>query len=190
MTRVHVTLACLVLILISASSDSFATQILFKSPEQLGSESTLVVRGTVESVRSYWNEERTTILTETRIRIDDTYKGVAGTTVAIVQYGGVVDHVKVSVAGAVSWQPEEEALLYLEPFTSDTYQVTGFSQGKLNIVRGDRPGEIYVQAANLDGVELVGGPQTATKAAGTKLTRLENYLDRSLGDARTRRAGQ
>ena len=100
MNRTVKVLGAVVLALTLMAPLAWATQVLYRSPQQMGTESSLVVRGEVTSVRSYWNDSHTKILTETSISIGDTYKGASGGTISVVQLGGVVGHVRVNVHGS------------------------------------------------------------------------------------------
>jgi hypothetical protein len=135
-----------------------ATQLLFMSPQDLGREAPLFIRGWVQSVESYWNGKHTEIFTRIKITVDETYKGSAGDIVEIVQLGGTVGKVKVSVQGALQWKPGEEVLLFAEPYDAGTFQVSGFSQGKFIVERNPATGVAYVQAPAMDGVQLLGAP--------------------------------
>jgi hypothetical protein len=146
MNRTVKVLGAVLLALTLMAPLAWATQVLYRSPQQMGAESSLVVRGEVTSVRSYWNESHTKILTETSISVGDTYKGASGRTINVVQLGGVVGHVRVNVHGSLSWSPGEEVLLFLEPFAGNAWQVSGFFQGKYNIVR-DENGSAFVKKA-------------------------------------------
>jgi hypothetical protein len=175
--------ASLLLLLATLPQAADATQILYRSPRQLGVESSLVARGRVVSVRSFWNQARTKILTETRIALDETYKGPSSPEARVLQLGGVVDNVRVNVAGALRWQQGEEVLVFLEPCGPGAYQVTGFSQGKLPIVRDDE-GRAYVVRPETKGARIVGVPSSgaaAPNAAGPARTRLTDFLDQALG---------
>ncbi|MEE9271364.1 MAG: hypothetical protein V3V49_14010 [Candidatus Krumholzibacteria bacterium] len=70
-----VVLAMSLLMFCVAGSFSEATQVLHRSPQQLGQQSSLVVRGTVAGVRSFWNDKHTKFFTETEITVDQSYKG-------------------------------------------------------------------------------------------------------------------
>lgn len=132
------------------------------SARQLGDQAAAVVRGEVGGVRSYWNEQRTKIFTEILVQTRETYKGAPGASVTILQLGGVVDNVRVTVHGALQWQPGEEVLLFLEPYRDGLYQVAGFSQGKLPIERDPATGEAYVRSltgAPAGGKDLARRPQ-------------------------------
>jgi hypothetical protein len=160
-----------------------ATQIQYRTVPELGSLSELVVRGKVVGVRSYWNDTRTKIFTETTIAADEAYKGRTGAVVRLTQLGGTVDNMRVTVAGAVQWKPDEEVLLFLEPYTPGTYQVTGFSQGKFTIERDRATGEAFVLQAPLGDAEMIGAPSAQSTAPRDPRGRvsLDDLLNQALG---------
>ncbi|MFQ5511712.1 MAG: hypothetical protein ACE5EO_07685 [Candidatus Krumholzibacteriia bacterium] len=180
------TIRILVLALMTVSvgtQSSLATQVLYRSPEDLGQQSSLVVQGKVTGVRSFWNDKHTKIFTETEIAVDQSYKGDRPPAIRILQLGGVVDNVKVTVAGALQWRTNEEVLLFLEPYTTGTFQVSGFSQGKFEIVRDPRTNQPYVERPSQDGVELVGGatPEALKRASRVEKMPLERFINQALG---------
>lgn len=160
-----------------------ATQIEYVSPRQMGEESALVVRGKVASVRSFWNEARTKIFTETVIQVDETYKGDAAGSTRVLQMGGVVDHMRVHVHGAIIWHPGEEVLLFLDRMDGGDCRVAGFSQGKFDVERDPVTGEAYIKRPALEGVEVLGAPPTDEKAVGTGPVRmpLDDFVNQALG---------
>lgn len=177
-------LAFLVLTILSAASQIRATQVLYRTPQQLGAQSSLVVRGRVAEVRSFWNGKRTKIFTETTVIVEETYKGGRSAAVRVVQLGGIVDNVKVTVAGALRWAPEEEVLLFLEPYTAGTYQVSGFSQGKFRVDRDPLTKQPFVTQPAADGIQLVGGtPRGDAPARASRIERvpLERFVNQALG---------
>ena len=181
MTRFFSVLGAVVLALIVVVPTVWATQIQYMSPQQLGAESALVVSGQVAEVRSYWNNSRTKIFTETRIDVTDSYKGTAGGSVNVIQLGGVVGNVRMTVHGALAWRPGEEVLVFLETTDNGAYQVSGFSQGKFRIER-DKRGEPFVQNVPGD-VVIVGvpGADGSVPAAPAAAMPLQLFLDRALG---------
>jgi hypothetical protein len=149
----------------------------------MGEESALVVLGTVSSVRSFWNEAHTKVLTETVVRVDETYKGEAMGTVSVLQLGGVVDHMRVHVHGAPAWSRGEEVLLFLDRMDGTNYRVAGFSQGKFNVERDPLTGEAFVKRPALDGGEVVGAPPADERVVGTGPVRmpLDEFVKQALG---------
>jgi len=162
---------------------ALATQVMYQSPQQMGTQSALVVRGKVQSTQSYWNASRTKIFTRTQIAVDETYKGPHQGVIDIVQIGGTVDKVKVTVQGALLWKAGEEVLLFVEPYDASSFQVSGFSQGKFEVERDPKTGVAYVAAPPLEGTSLVGAPSTdsLTKPSKSEKVTLEQFVNRALG---------
>lgn len=174
------------LVVVTVAPVTHATQVIYKSPQQLGEESALVVQGRVASVRSFWNPQRTKIYTETIVAVDDTFKGRSASTVSLLQLGGEVDGVRVSVHGALNWRLGEEVLLFLEPYTGGSFHVSGFSQGKYEIERDPRTGEPFVRQAAAPGVQLVGGSGTdanTIKGTADKM-KVSDFVDYAVGGAK------
>ena len=151
-------LAGVLLLALALAGPVEATTVIYASPQDLGSEADIVVLGRVESTESYWNEGRTTILTRTRIAVEQAYKGPAPATVEIIQVGGIVGPVIVNVQGACTWMPGEEVVLFAEAHDANCYVVSGFSQGKFSVVRDSRTGDPIVRSPRVDGVRLLGAP--------------------------------
>jgi hypothetical protein len=165
-------------VLIALTTFAQATQIIYRSPQQMGEESALVVQGRVTTVRSYWNDSHTKIFTETQVAVDESYKGGAGGTVSVVQLGGIVGHVQMKVEGALAWNPGEEVLLFLEPAGGDRYMVYGLSQGKYDIERDDR-GRPFVRRGALDSVQMLEAPESGTHEKNK--VPLNTFIDKALG---------
>ena len=178
MNRMLFVLSAAVLVVSAVAEDSFATQVIQKSPKELAQASQLVVDGKVQSVRSYWNDDHSRIFTEALVEVASTHKGTATQSVRVVQPGGVVGNVRMTAHGALQWKKGEEVLLFLEPATPGAYQVAGFSQGKFLIERDPQSGTPFVQHAmppDADSKTAANGANT-TARANEKLT-LEQFLD-------------
>lgn len=159
-----------------------ATQIEYRSPQQLAQQSALVVAGTVQSVESFWNDKHTKIITRTRIAVDETFKGTGKRTIDIIQLGGTVGTVKVTVHGALQWTPGEEVLLFVEQHDAVDYRVAGFSQGKYNIERDPVTGQKFINRPALEGVEIQGAPseRQLKKVSQLKKISLEQFVSQAL----------
>ena len=159
------------------------TEILSLSPQELGQQSELVVRGRVIGVQSYWNDKHTKIFTRIRIGVEETYKGLGRSVVDVIQLGGVVGNVKVTVHGALYWEAGEEVLLFAEPYDAGSFQVSGFSQGKLRILRDPETNLPYVQAPSMQSAKVLGAPpgQVPAAAATGQRVPLEEFLNQALG---------
>jgi hypothetical protein len=180
MKRFATILGASFLALVLAATATLATQIEYRSPRELGGESSLVVRGKVGSVRSFWNDTRTKVFTETTVIVDETYKGQRISAINVRQLGGVVGRVRVNVDGAPSWRVGEEVLLFLEPFDGTSYQVAGFSQGKYTIERDPRTGEPFVRGPSLGDVELIGAPEGGRPRSEDGRMQLDAFIDGAL----------
>ena len=172
-------------------ADAEATQIRFKTVEQLGSESSDVVRGKVTSVQSFWNSKRTKIFTETIIEVDESYKGSGAGVVRLLQLGGEVDGIRVTVHGALKWRMDEEVVVFLEPYEDGAYHISGFSQGKFAVERDPETGEAYIKRPVVEGVQLVGAQDPGIQAQrGARIERvpIESFITQALG--RSKGGGQ
>jgi hypothetical protein len=176
-------IACLCLSTAVVTTVASATQVVYLTPQDLGRQSELVVRGRVLSVDSHWNDKHTKIFTVTRVAVDETYKGSPQSVVDLIQLGGTVGNIKVTVQGALQWTPGEEVLLFAEPYDGLTYQVSGLSQGKFAIRRDLRTGVVYVQAPSLEGVTLLGtpSPQAPARSQAAANVPLERFVNQALG---------
>lgn len=165
-----------------AASSTLATQIKYKSVPQLGETSALVVRGKVVSSRSHWNTSHTKIYTETRIDVEETYKGQPTASVNVVQLGGVVDNVRVTVHGALHWRVGEEVVVFLDTSDGVRYQVNGFSQGKFLVERDEDTGRPYIWRPALEGTEMVGAPASVKSNLASRIKRvpLDEFISGAL----------
>ncbi len=110
-------LAGALLALAIASSPARATVVLDRTVPQLAQRADLVVRGTVLETRVQWNERHDLILTKTTLRPTEVLKGEAGRTVVIVQVGGSLDGVHMSVSGTAAFADGEDVVVFLERVT-------------------------------------------------------------------------
>jgi hypothetical protein len=172
----------------AAVTGARATQVAYMTHRQLGEGSQLVVRGKVTGIESHWNEKRTKIFTSTRVAVDETYKGIGQGIIDVVQLGGVVGNVRVTVHGALSWRSGEEVILFLEPYQAGVsgparYQVSGFSQGKFNVTRDARTGKAYVHRLELEDTELLRAPTAGATSLRARMDSvpIEQFINEALG---------
>ena len=174
---------CVLLAAIIAAPPARATQVLQLSVEELSAASAKVVRGKVATSRSYWNSDHTKIYTEVVLDAEETYKGERAGSVRIVQLGGTVDGVRVTVHGALGWTPGEEVLVFLEAYRDDGFVVAGLSQGKFNIVRDPQTNEAFVTRVPFHDLELIGTTGAKVAPAQFEKVPLAQFIDRALGDS-------
>jgi len=186
MTRTAVSVFAVLFVAAILAGAAQSTQIIYRSPKQMGDEASLVVSGKVSGVRSYWNDKQTKIFTETTIQIDEAYKGDAASTVRIIQMGGVVGTVRMHVHGALTWRTGEDVLLFLDSHDANRYRVFGFSQGKFGVERDPVTGEAFVTRPILEGAEVLGAPAQGGVANATEPAHvpLNQFINNALGDYR------
>lgn len=132
-----------------------ASQVVMMTPRQMAEHSETIVTGRVDRVSASWNEAHTKIFTKIEVTVDQSYKGEARGRVEVLQLGGVVGNVKVTVEGALVWQTGDEVLLFLEPYPGGGFQVAGMSQGRFEIERDPETGDRYVSRPPFEGIELI-----------------------------------
>ncbi len=128
------TLLALVALALPASASTF----LSLSRQELATQAGAVVEARVTGVRSFWNPERTVIVTEARLVVDDLVTGDAARELVVKTFGGTVNGYTVVAHGFPTFHPGERQLLYLvqEPLDGSV-RVLGYQQGQYRIVTGD-----------------------------------------------------
>lgn len=93
-----------------------------------------IVQAHVVNQATVWNSAHTQVLTITTFAVSQTFKGNASSTVEIEQLGGAIGNMRVFVPGDITFQPQEEYVLFLEPAaTSSRYRLVGMTQGAYRI---------------------------------------------------------
>ena len=124
-----------------------ATTLMHLDTPALVRGSSGIVIGQVQDQRSYWNEERTAILTDVTVSVSDVLKGDAAGVVTLTQFGGEVGGFRYEIAGSPMFRPGEEVLLFLWRDSRGRTQVNGLGQGKFDISRDGATGERLLQRA-------------------------------------------
>jgi hypothetical protein len=93
--------------------ESEATVVVPLTREELTAQSDFVVRATVLSRRSGWNEDRSQIVTWTRVRVTEYLKGAGASELIIRQFGGEVDGLASEIPGDARLVPGQHAVLFL-----------------------------------------------------------------------------
>lgn len=106
------------------------------SVDEMAKTATHIVRGQVVSQQSAWNAERTTILTQVVIRVDENWKGnlQKNATVTLTVQGGEVDGVGVMTEHAPRFHNAEKVLLFLDNDERGNLRVAQDEQGKYSVV--------------------------------------------------------
>jgi hypothetical protein len=114
---------------LAAISPAWATTMVSMSMEQLTQASSDIVQARVVNQVCAWNATHTQIVTITSLAVSQSLKGNASSTIQVQQLGGTVDHVTQSIMGDVTFRPQSEYILFLEPADGPTYHLVGMSQG-------------------------------------------------------------
>ncbi len=133
----------------------------------------------VVSVKSAWNPPHQRILTTIDLLVVDSWKGTAGpaTHVLVVQPGGTVDDITMTVGGMTHFTPGERALVFLRG-RADRASVVGMAQGKRAMWREPATQRWLVRAPDKAGGDFIRTtPATATAP-------VFEIRDRPLGDLR------
>jgi hypothetical protein len=116
-----------------------ATTVLKLNEAQLVKKSDLIVRGTVESMKSVWVLNKSTIVTLVKIRVaEEVLKRKVGTHITVRIFGGQIGKYKVNLPGNVSFMKGNEVVLVVESskyLPKGQYLMVGLTQGKWVIAR-------------------------------------------------------
>lgn len=118
--------------------------------EELVAGNKTIVVGQVLDARSYWNKDKTFILTDVRIAVNETIKGNAQNEVKVTLMGGRVGDLTTLIVGGAELIPGKSYLLFLneESLPGGRVQtVRDLCQGAFDLVIG-RDGLRAVSQAN------------------------------------------
>jgi hypothetical protein len=140
-SKITLTRAVAALALLAAAGPAGATTLRRASVSDLAATSSIVLVGRVLDARSYWNEERTFILTDVRVTPSRVLKGTADPQdVTVTLLGGTVDdQTSLVLAGAELYAGREYVLFLGErdlPGARGVRTVPGHAQGVFEIVAG------------------------------------------------------
>jgi hypothetical protein len=112
---------------------------------ELTKRSDVIVLGTVTSIASDWNVNRTAIETRIDLKVEEIFKGRADHgKITFHQLGGVVGEIASSVGEAAAFVEGERVAVFLSKNNRERLQVVAFFEGKFSVER--RPeGEMAVR---------------------------------------------
>lgn len=116
-----------------AALPAAASTFLALSREELVRDAEAVVVGRIVEVSSFWNAERTAIVTEATLEVTDTVVGAAPTYLTLRTFGGRVGNYTIEAHGFPRFVLGERALLFLEPEQDGAHKVLGYLQGQYRI---------------------------------------------------------
>lgn len=109
----------------------------------LSQNSDAIVTGKVVNQKSYWNKDKSRILTRAEIQISESLKGADGVNQISVNYlGGEVDGVGELYTHSVTLENNEEVLLFIKKDKDDTaYKIFEGESGKISLKTDIKTGE-------------------------------------------------
>jgi hypothetical protein len=138
----------------------------------------------VASVSAAWDDKHERILTTIDLSVVETWKGsmAPASHVRIVQPGGQVGDITMTVFGMSQFTTGERALVFLRG-TPTAASVVGMSQGKRLVRRDAATGRWMVHAPERAGASFVRAPGSASAPGGSKPPVIDARL-RGLDDLR------
>lgn len=158
--------------------------------ETLTRSSESVVLARALRSESFWNEDRTAILTRVTLRVDETLLGTSEAETEVIIPGGQVGNVIHQVSDMPVFAPGDEAIVFVERHESGMNVVNGGVQGKLDVVTDRITREKRVLGAEglFSGREQVADPTPGTQQApGASRAISLDAFKRSLRDTQPRR---
>ncbi|MDP3278279.1 MAG: hypothetical protein Q8Q09_24035 [Deltaproteobacteria bacterium] len=162
--------------LLAVSVSASATVVVPLSRQELTDQSDVVVRATVVSRLSRWNDDHSQIITLTRVRVTETVKGHAERELVIRQFGGEVDGLVSEVAGDGRLVQGQHVVLFLRR-GPEVYFLTALAQAVF-VVTMDPQSSATVQR-RLEGLTFarwVNGRMAASEASAEPVETLEHLL--------------
>jgi hypothetical protein len=130
MKKCLLAVAVAALVAVPAAASTFVAM----DEAELMTASSAVVQGRVLDVRSYWTDDRSLIVSEARVLVEDLVAGEAPGIVVVKTFGGRVGDFKVVAHGFPSFVAGERVLLFLGAETEgDVYRVTGYRLGQYRV---------------------------------------------------------
>jgi hypothetical protein len=121
-----------------------ATTLVREGLDELVATNQRVVVGEVIDAVSYWNEDKTFILTDVRIAPDETIKGKAESAMTVTLLGGKVGDLTTLIVGGAELIPGRSYVLFLNPErlpgARQVLTLPDHSQGAFEII--SRKGEL------------------------------------------------
>lgn len=134
----------IVLVLLSCTHELRATVLLPAEFREIVAGSQIIVYGRVSEMRPEWSGDRSRIETTVTIAAGSYLKGGPGGTVTFRVPGGQIGRYRNIMVGAPSFQPGEEAVLFLSASGPSVAHVFGLSQGVFRVRVDQRTGRRLV----------------------------------------------
>ncbi|HEX2253094.1 MAG TPA: hypothetical protein VHQ65_07495 [Thermoanaerobaculia bacterium] len=173
-----------------AAASAGATTLQRVGLEELVASNGTIVVGEVVDVHSYWNDERTFILSDVRVAVDDVLKGdPKDGFVTLTVLGGTVDDTTVLIVGGPELVPGQSYVLFTQvdslPGASRALTLRDHAQGVFDVVRQGAEVRAVSQASRQPLVpDVFGLAEPPGGVAGVSLPNLVESVRRMAGSDR------
>jgi len=153
------------------------------SLDQLVTSASRIVVGEVVAKSAAWDPSHRRIFSTIDVKIDECWKGAAQEIVTIVQPGGTVGEIEMTVHGMPKFTVGERMLLFLRGHTR--FQVVGMAVGKRPLAWDASAKRWLVESADTESVvdvEVDGRLRHAAPAAPIDLERLREQVRTLVGN--------
>lgn len=161
-------LACACLLSPPAARPARASLVVALDLPQMVDRSDLVAVVDVAAVSAAWDDQHERILTTVDLSVVESWKGALApaSRVKIVQPGGSVGDIQMTVFGMSQFTRGERALVFLRG-TPASASVVGMAQGKRLVRRDSTTGRWMVHAPNREGASFVRAPGATAPTTST-----------------------
>ena len=167
-------------LVLALASPAAASTFLALTLDEMVDQAEAVVLGRIVEAHSFWNAERTAILTEAVLEVEDTLVGAAPAYVNLRTFGGQVGNYRIVAHGFPTFQLGERLVLFLEPEQEGAQTVLGYQQGQFR-VRGEKGREMAIPAFDAGGRLLLRDGSEAPAPKAMPLNQLSQRLRDTAG---------
>lgn len=133
---------------LAAASVATATSVIIPSDDEMIIGARAIVRGTVTTVSSAYDEPHHAIFTYVTLQISEVLKGqFAENEIVLQEPGGVTSEGASTIFGTPEFQVGEDVLVYLDTWADGSLRVHQWFLGKYSISAGEVPGKHLIKRA-------------------------------------------
>jgi hypothetical protein len=184
--RICLVLLAVVVGLLAGAGSLRASLLRAMSLAELANTADRIVVGSVRSVNAAWDLQHRRIISTIEVDVEESWKGPesASRRIAIIQPGGAVGDIEMSVGGMPSFSVGEKSVLFLQG--QRRFQVTGMGQGKRPLLWNEGSKQWLVESPDTEGV-VEPGPgaklRQAKRGGPIPLDDLRDQVRRAIGNS-------
>jgi hypothetical protein len=123
----------LFLSLLAIAIPATASVYVAQNTDEMVANSDAVIEGHVLAISSHWNSEKTAIVTDARIQVDDSIVGTLADVVTVRVIGGQVGKIRTEAEGSPTFKKDQSMLLFLHQRGDGTYGIYSEQLGQFLI---------------------------------------------------------